>query len=209
MEFTVTKASFKSQAKKQHAALKSRNVELKLSDVQESLAVGLGFENLATLYAKFKDVEYLTVDATGLKKHLSNLFVITWVTDPDDEENLDEVMGIFPPGTTLDDTARTYWVEGESLHEKIIVIPDGMVFSKETVALENYSQVPNIAKYGLSDSQHHSTVCKWVHDYLGFRVPKNGVEVDCYDKGDDGCSRDHFLIWLNDEDSTKVRALFS
>lgn len=211
MELNVTKAVFKYQAKKQHAALKARNLEIKLSDIQESLAIAYGFENLATLYATFNHEDYSAVDSAPLLAQPRNLFVLTWFFDPEAGDLADEVMGVYPPGTTLDDVGlRNYanWEKLEMLNDRVLTIPKGIAFSDETVALENYAYVPNVAKYGLHEGAHESTVTTWVKEYIGFRVPKSGVEVSLYEMGDDGASKDHILVWLNDEDSAKVRAMF-
>lgn len=213
MELNVTKEAFKSQAKKQLGALKARNIELKLSDIQESLAIAYGYENLATLYAKFKKEAFSVVDSKPLLLQKENLFVVTWFTPDDDTyASCDEIMGIYPPGTTLDNLGvRNYsnLKNVQRLNDAVLAIPEGVVFSEETVALENYAYVPNIAKYGLHDGAHESTVTGWVKEFLGFRVPKSGVEVNVYDMGDDGGSKDHILVWLNDDDSAKVRAMFA
>jgi hypothetical protein len=210
MEIKLNKKSFKSQAKKQHAALKDRCVEVKLSDIQESLAVAYGYENLATLYAKFKGEDYLVVDATPLRMQTDNLFVVTWFFNDavDSGPTDDEVMGIYPPGTSLDDVTPRKWDQFLKAQYSELAIPEGMVFSEETVALHNFAMVPNISKYGLHDGAHESTVTQWVQEFMGFRVPKDGVEVSVYEMSDDGGCKDHVLIWLNDEDSAKVRALF-
>jgi hypothetical protein len=209
MELQITKEAFKSQAKKQHAALKARNVELKLSDIQESLAIAYGFENLATLYAAFREDDYSEVDdVKPLLAQTANLFVLSWRFPENDDGLADEVMYVFPPGTTLNMVGSYDYEAVHALREKGIEIPEGLVFSKETVALENFSMVPRIDKYGLHELADERAVNKYIKTYMGFRVPRDGVEVNLYDMGDDGGSKDHLLVWLNDEDSAKVRALF-
>jgi hypothetical protein len=210
MKLQITKEAFKSQAKKQHAALKARNVELKLSDIQESLAIAYGFENLATLYATFSKEEYSVVeDVKPLRSQTANLFVLTWCFPDDDDGLADEVLSIFPPGTTLSMVGSRDYQAVAELNDEVVEIPEGLVFSKETVALENFSMVPNIAKYGLHELADERAVNKHVKTYLGFRVPRDGVDVNVYDMGNDGGSKDHLLVWLTDEDSAKVRALFA
>lgn len=211
MEMNVTKAVFKSQSKKQHAALVARNIELKLSDIQESLAIAYGFANLATLYARFKSEAYSEVDSAPLLTQLDNLFVVTWFIDEDDLDQADEVMGIYPPGTTLEDLNARDPRNRKSLielNENVRAFPEGMVLSKETVALENYSYVPNVMRNGLHEGAQDSTASQWVKEYFGFRVPKTGVKTGFYDMGD-GATKDHILVWLNDEDCEKVRAFFA
>lgn len=213
MELNVTKEAFKSQAKKQLAALKERKIELKLSDIQESLAIAYGYENLATLYAKFKKEAYSVVDSKPLLLQKDNLFVLTWFDDPEETNNCaDEVLGIYPPGTTLDDLGIRHYSNMESvqrLNDEVVAVPKGMVFSEETVALENYAYCTSISKYGLDDAANESTATQWVKDHMGFRVPKSGVKVCIHEMGDDGASKFHFLVWLNDDDSAKVRAMFA
>lgn len=211
MKLEITREVFKAQAQKQLAALRARNIELKLSDIQESLAQAYGHANLATLYAVFSAEENFKVDAAPLLAQKDNLFVITWVENPDDPTYGDDVIAILPPGTTLDDFSgrgHTY-EEIDNLLDTAEIIPEGLVFSEETVALESYAWVPRVSRYGLPDSVNEPMVAQWVKDWLGFRVPKSGVEVSWYDMGDDTAGRDHFLIWLNDEDSAKVRAMFA
>lgn len=210
MEMNITREVFKAQAQKQLAALRARNIELKLSDIQESLAQAYGHANLATLYAVFKEEENFEVDATPLRPQKDNLFVITWVENPDDPTYGDDVIAILPPGTSLDDFSgrgHTY-EEIDDLLETAVIIPEGVVFSEETVVLESYAWAPRVSRYGFPDSANESTVAGWVKEWLGFRVPKTGVECSVYDMGDDTSGRDHFLLWLNDEDSATVRAMF-
>jgi len=209
MEMVITKEVFKAQAKKQHAALKDRSVDVKLSDIQESLAIAYGYQNLATLYATFTQEANAVVDARPLLVQKDNLFVVTWMWTPDMGELADHVMAIFPPGTTLNDVSTTNYVKLEALMDRRMVIPEGLVFSEETVVLENYAEVPCIDKYGLHDGANERVATKYFQESLGFRVPSSGVEVSLHDKGDDGASTDNLLIWLNDEDSAKVRALFN
>jgi hypothetical protein len=209
MKLEITRDVFKAQAQKQLAALRERNIELKLSDIQESLAQAYGHANLATLYAVFKQEENFEVDAAPLRAQKGNLFVVTWVTNPDDPTYGDDVMAILPPGTTLNDFSgrgHTY-EEVYDLLDTAEIIPTGLVFSEETVVLESYAWAPRVSRYGFPDSANEATVAQWVKDWLGFRVPKAGVEVSVYDMGDDTAGRDHLLLWLNDEDCAKVRAI--
>jgi hypothetical protein len=211
MKLEITREVFKAQAQKQLAALRERNIELKLSDIQESLAQAYGHANLATLYASFKKEEFSEVDAKPFLAQEENQFVITWIPDPENEMLGDDVIAIMPPGTRLEQfhARNLSYAQMDELLAKAVLIPEGLVFSEETIALENYAWVPEVDRYGYPDSANSATVKEWVKEWLGFRVPKSGVEVGVYDLGDDSGSRDHFLIWLNDEDSAKVRALFA
>lgn len=213
MELQITKEVFKSHAQKQLAALKNRGLTLKLSDIQESLAQVYGYANLATLYAKFKHDDYMVVDSKPFLAQKENLFVLTWFTDPE-ETNMcaDDVLGIYPPGTTLDDLGirnSMNWAKVQRLNEEVLAIPAGMTFSKETVTLENYAYVTSITKYGLDDAANESTVTNWAKKHLGFRVPKSGVDVCLHEMGDDSASKYHILVWLTDADSATVRAMFA
>lgn len=208
MEIKLTKEIFKAQAKKQHAALKARNVVMKLSDVQESLALAHGYENLATLYAALKTADSRFVDSAPLEAQKENLFIISWFYDEDAAECSDDVMGVYPPGTTIDDVAARDWSASAALRDEAVMFPQGLVLSKDTTVLENYATVPRIDRYGLPDSANEAIVSKWVFEYLGFRVPKTGVEINLSDTGDDGGNVDHILIWVNDEDSLRIQELF-
>lgn len=209
MKLEITREVFKAQAQKQLVALRARNIELKLSDIQESLAQAYGHANLATLYAVFKSEEGFEVDTTSMRTQKGNQFVITWIPNPDDEQG-DDVIAIMPPGTTLDafNARQMNYPAMEEALDSALAIPDGLVFSEETVVLESLAWAPRVSRYGFPDSANENTVAQWVDDWLGFRVPKSGVECNIYDLGDDSAGRDHFLLWLNDDDSAKVRALF-
>jgi hypothetical protein len=213
MELQITKEVFKSQAQKQLTALKNRGLTLKLSDIQESLAQVYGYANLATLYAKFKHEDYMVVNSKPFLAQEENLFVLTWFT-PAEESDMcaDEVLGIYPPGTTLDDLGlrnSRNLANVQRLNDEVLAIPAGMTFSKESITLENYAYVTSISKYGLDDAANESTVTNWAKKHLGFRVPTSGVEVCLHEMGDDTASKYHFLVWLNDADSAAVRAMFA
>lgn len=204
MDIRLTKETFRDQAKKLHEALKSRGVAAKQSDVLEALAISFGHRNLATMDALLKQDASQYVDATELRKQTENHFIVTMeLTDNDGE-----VMVVFPPGTTVDDVAAYDWKKVEALRERAVALPETMKL-ESAVALENYSEVPNISKYGLHDGAHESTVTQWILDYFTFKVPKDGVEVRVTDNGADGDTRDHITIWLNDADAQQVRKLFN
>ena len=209
MEISFNKQSFKKQAKAQFNTFKQRKIDCKLSDVQESLAVAYGFKNLATLYKTFSNEDFSYVDSTEFKKQTSNLFVITWAPPTDDEDNLEEVISIYPPGTQISDVAGWDWEAVVELNTRVLAIPKGIIFSEETIVLENFATVPRIAKYGLGGYQDEHRVDAAVIEHLGFRVPKTGVEVKLFETGDDCSSKDHLLVWLNDADTVIVNQMFN
>lgn len=209
MDITLNKKVFLAMAKKQHARLKQRDVAVKLSDLQESLAYAFSAENLATIYAAFKADENAKVDPKPFKAQTSNLFVLTWTYNPDDEKgSLEDIPAIFAPGVTLDDVASTDIKLQQKLHDGRKFLPEGFTFSSDTVALENWATVPCVSKYGVPASAHDMTVTQWVRDNFGYRVPVGGVIVELYDTGDDSSAQDHLLVWLNDTDAERVRAMY-
>ena len=204
MEIRITQDSFKAQAKKLHAALQARGVELKLSDVQESLAVSLGHRNLAALNGMLKLDASRIVEGTPLYAQKDNLFVVSWVYDQNFE---DDQLVVYPYGTDIDDIATRDWRARCALDELVIVVPDEIQLD-QAVVLVNYTEVSNISKYGLHDGAHESTVNAWVLEHFNFRVPAEGVSVHVSDRGDDGATKDHFLLWVPDEEAKALRNLF-
>lgn len=210
MEIKLNKALFKSQAKKQFESLKNRNIALKLSDVQESLAAAYGHANLATLYASFAAADYRLVEDTKvLYAQPDNLFVFGYFWPEDDDGLSDEEEGVFPPGTALNDVMSRDWGAVETLRDSAKRLPDGIVFGKDAVALHNYALIPRPDRYGLPDSIDEKVVNGYMLENFTCRIPKNGVTVDYTDSGDDGGTKEYRLMWLNNEDSAKIRALFA
>lgn len=214
MELQITKEAFKSQAKKQHLALKARSIPVKLSDIQESLAVAYGFENLATLYADIKAKASRYVEDLGpFKADKANLFVFTWVSPTDENGNglcEDDVLSVFPPGTQLSDTYRTHTKAYYEFIETSVKVPDGLDgVSQQTLALESYCVAPRPDRYGLPHLATEVLADRFVKNYLGFRVPKDGMDTNFSDSGDDGSGKDYLLVWVTDDDAKKLRALFA
>lgn len=204
MELVITQESFKDQAKKLHASLKSRGVELKLSDVQESLAVSLGHRSLAALYGMLKQDSARIVDAAPLLLQVQNHFIVSWQYFDDIE---DEEMVVYPAGTSLNDLATRDWRKAEKVRASAVRVPDEIKL-EGAVVFENYSEISDITKYGIHDGAHESTVTDWVLEYFTFRVPSTGVKVQASDNGGDGATKDHFHIWVSDEQAKQLRALF-
>lgn len=206
MNITITKAAFKKHALKQVSNLRERGITLKLSDVQESLAVAYGYDNLATLYAMFEADEADVINVRELESQASNLFVLTWFDNDQTGYASDEVLGICPPGTTLNSISRMHYSE---LHTKVKAVPEGFTFSHKGVALCNYAHIPRIEKYGVPDSAAQGSVTQWVKSETNFRVPSSGVDVDVENTGDDSSAKNHLLVWLPNEDAEAVRSWFA
>jgi hypothetical protein len=201
----TTLDSFKGQAKKLHAALRDRGVALKLSDVQESLAVSLGHRTLAALYATLKQEDSRYVDAGPLHDQPDNHFVVSW--EYSEEAESDEMV-VYPPGTIIDDIATRDWRRLQELNKSARPIPEHIKFD-DAVVFENFAEVSNISKYGLHDGAHESTIKAWILEHFYFRVPKDDIVVHVSDRGDDGASKDHFLLWVPDAIAAELKALFN
>ena len=214
MELVLNKATFKAQAKKQHTALKNRiaGTTVKLSDIQESLAIAYGYENLATMYAALAKAESRFVYNKDLMTQKDNLFVVSFFW-PDslgiESDSEDEIMCVFPPGTTINHVASRDWCAVQTLRTMVKPFDEGFCLSEETTVFENYAQVPRIEKYGLPDSANEATAVAWVQDWLGFRAPKAGVGISVSDTGDESSNQDNLLIWVSDSDAEKIRAMFA
>lgn len=208
MELQLSQKSFKSQAKKLHAAVKDRGIDCKLSDIQESLALSFGYANLATLYATFKaeDARYVH-NRRELLKQASNLFIIGWRYPEGDA--LDEQLAVYRPGITYDQIATRNQEVARAAKRDYKFFPDGLVLSEQTVVLENYAEVPRIDKYGLDDSVNEARIEKYVFSCLGFRVPIDGVDINIHDTGDDSASKNFFQVWVPDDDAARIHELFA
>jgi hypothetical protein len=204
MENHITLDSFKSQAKKLFAALKDRDIALKLSDVQEALAISYGYKNLAAMNGMLKLDSSRVVQGAPLYNQHDNLFVVSWVYNEDSDG--DDLV-VYPPGTSMDDIATRDWRKLCDLNESVITVPDDLSFDT-SVVLENFAEVSNINKYGLHDGAHEKTVNAWILEHFFFRVAAEGVKVYVSDRGDDGASKDHFLIWVPDDVAQTLKDLF-
>ncbi|MDO8415579.1 MAG: hypothetical protein Q7S87_05145 [Agitococcus sp.] len=209
MELVIDKKAFKVQAIKQHGSLASRGIIVKLSDVQESLAVSLGYANLATLYAAFKHNAHKVVDSAVFLAQPENLFVISWMFPDDASGCADEEIIVYRPGTTLDDTASRYHEKVAALRDESAFLPEGFALSADTIGLETFCIVPRPDRYGLPDIANPKAASKHVLEQLGFRIPKMGVETGFTDSGDDGGGIDNLLIWVNNSDAGILRSLFN
>jgi hypothetical protein len=206
MELVINKQSFKAQAAKLHACLVSRGIESKLSDAYESLAVSLGFANLATLFASLKANDARVVDIAPFKFQTANQFVISWMF-PEDGVG-DEKMIVYPVGTTLADTASRDWTVLVRLRQESLFFPDDFELGPNTLAMDTYCIVPRPDRYGLPDMANPKAIKEHVLDTLGFRVPLSGVDTNFTDSGDDGGGIDNMLVWVSDTDAAKIRELF-
>jgi hypothetical protein len=204
MENHITLDSFKSQAKKLFAALKDRDIALKLSDVQEALAISYGYKNLAAMNGMLKLDSSRVVQGAPLYNKQDNLFVVSWVYNED--SNGDDLVA-YPPGTSMDDIATRDWRKLCELNDSVMTVPDDLAFDT-SVVLENFAEVSNINKYGLHDGAHEKTVNAWILEHFFFRVAAEGVKVYVSDRGDDGASKDHFLIWAPDDVAQALKDLF-
>lgn len=138
-----------------------------------------------------------------------NLFVIGYFWPEDDDGLSDEEEGVFPPGTKLEYLMSRDFYEVEELRDQEKLLPEGLVFGKAAVALHNYAPIPRPDRYGIPDCVGEKVANSYMLEHFTCRVPKNGVTVDYTNSGDDGSTLEYRLMWLNDEDSAKVRALFS
>jgi hypothetical protein len=204
MENHITPDSFKAQAKKMFAALKDRGIALKLSDVQESLAISYGYKNLAAMNGMLKLDASRVVPGVPLYKQPDNLFVISWVYNVDSDG--DDLV-VYAPGTGIDDIATRDWRKLCDLNDSAIKVPDDVSLNA-SVVLENFAEVSNISKYGLHDGAHEKTVNAWILEHFYFRVAAEGVKVYVSDRADDGASKDHFLIWVPDDVAQALKDLF-
>lgn len=208
MEIAITKKAFKSQAQKQHAALKARNVAAKLSDIQESLAIAYGYENLATLYAKFSEEAFSVVDVKALYEQTNNLFVLTRADVEMEDFSWQERLSVYSPEVTMQDIIDAGNKYSVSLYDdECVALDKDWVFSKETVGLSTFAIIARPGKYGFPDCVNDDHATDWVKSF-GFRVPKGGVDIDYFDTGDDGCGGEYLLIWVPDEEAARIRKLF-
>jgi len=203
MENHITQDSFKAQAKKLFTAMKNRGIELKLSDAQESLAISLGYKNLAAFNGMLKLDASRVVPGKPLYAKKDNLFVVSWVYN---EDNGSDDLVVYPPGTSIDDVASRDWRLVHELNKTARPVPDDLSLNAGVV-LENFAEVSDINKHGIHDGAHEKTVNAWVLEHFYFKVAAEGVKVYVSDRGD-GASKDHFLIWLPDDVAKAVSSLF-
>jgi hypothetical protein len=200
MQVKITRQEFKAQARRQHQILVERNVPAKLADVQESLAVSLGYRNLAHMYGTIQAAADAEVPLTRVKNWSR------WVMYLAVDENAgNEFWCLLPEGSTLDDVASTDTTKASRLLKAGKVFPEGMVLSAETTVLETYVELPSIERYGLMPPADEEKVKDWVVETLGFRVPKKGVSVSHYDRRDDSAELIAISIAVTDKDAAQIR----
>lgn len=196
MQVEFDKETFKSKARQQHQSLKARGVTVKLSDVQESMAVMLGFRNLAHLYAAFADEK----DAFAPLSEIAQW--VRWVLYLDYD---DDRWGVYPEGTTLDDVAARDWTKARTVYDSRKRLPLDLVLNPRATVLETFVDAPSLEAYGLPRAADTSKVNAWVREQLGFRVVESGVETSVRDRGDDSIDDYAILVALTPEDTARLR----
>jgi hypothetical protein len=203
----ITKEEFKAQARRQHQSLLDRNIPAKLSDVQESLAVSLGYRNLAHFYGTLVEEVNSKVPRAQVESWSRWVMVMRFVdevTGNDTDFGVEEWM-LLPEGTTLDDVAvRARNKEAQSRWFAVARFEE-LVLSDKTTVLETYVELPSIAKYGLTPPSDENQVDGWVVEELGFRVPVEGVKVSRRDMRDDGADIVALEIAVTDADAALIR----
>jgi len=196
MQVEFDKETFKSKARKQQEALKARGIPVKLSDVQESMAVMLGYRNLAHLYAAFADER----DAFAPLSEIAQW--VRWVLyfDYDDDR-----WGVYPEGTTLDDVATRDWTKARTVYDSRKRLPSDLVLNPRATVLETFVDAPSLEAYGLPRAADTSKVNAWVREQLGFRVIQSGIETSVHDRRDDSIDDYAILVALTPEDTARVR----
>ncbi|KWU24758.1 hypothetical protein [Burkholderia cenocepacia] len=199
MQVEFNKETFKQKARRQHEALKSRGVSMKLSDVMESMAVALDHRNLAHLYATFEAERSFFASAEEIAGWSR------WVMVQDTSE-IEETWALLPEGTTLADVASTNWRAVRKLLESMAHFPEGFVLGDKTTVLETFVESPSIDRYGMPMPADEHRVDEWVRDSLGFRVIDSTVRTSVHDRGDDGAESIYIVLALSEKDAERVRA---
>jgi hypothetical protein len=200
MQVKITREEFKAQARRQHQILVERNIPAKLADVQESLAVSLGYRNLAHMYGTIQSAADSEVPLTRVKNWSRWVMYLAF-----DEDTGNEFWCLLPEGVTLDDVASADTTKASRLLKAGKAFPEGMVLSAETTVLETYVELPSIERYGLTPPADEEKVKDWVVETLGFRVPKKGVSVSRYDRRDDSAELIPISIAMTDKDAAQIR----
>jgi hypothetical protein len=200
MQVKITRQEFKAQARRQHQILVERHVPAKLADVQESLAVSLGYRNLAHLYGIIQSASDTEVPFTRVKNWSRWVMYLAF-----DENTGNEFWCLLPEGATLDDVASTDTTKASRLLKAGKAFPEGMVLSAETTVLETYVELPSIERYGLTPPADEEKVKDWVVGDLGFRVPKRGVSVSRHDRRDDSAQFVAVTVAVTDKDAALIR----
>jgi hypothetical protein len=200
MQVKISKKEFKAQARRQHQILVERQIPARLSDVQESLAVSLGYRNLAHYYGLAQDAASAEALMTQVKDWSRWVMYLAF-----DEQTGNEYWALLPEGATLDDVADINATKVRRLLAAAKPFPEGFRLSKETTVLGTYVELPSIEKYGLTPPSDEEKVKAWVVDTLGFRVPKTGLSVSRYDRRDDGAEFIAVRLAVTDADAASIR----
>lgn len=200
MQVEFKKEIFKAKARQQHEALKARGVPVKLSDVQESMAVMLGFRNLAHLYAAFA----AETDVVAASAEIGQW--VRWVMYFDYDVDR---WGLYPEGTTLDDVATRDRVKAHEVFASRRLLPEGFVLDSRATVLETFVEAPSLEAYGLPRAADTHRVNDWIRETLGFRIIDSGIETSVHDRGDDSIDDCAILVALTPEDTERVRAHLS
>lgn len=189
-----------------HRNLQNLHVQVSLSNVRESLALALNFQSLDTLHATLKNIEKKPVtDIREIMADSNNQFVFTSKFDPAKNEIVDY---IYPPGTTLTTIKDMDWRELDLLEESLCENPITVDYTK-VVVVENFSIVPAIYKNGLHDGAIAEKAAAWVREFFVYRTPIAGVKVSVREGPDNGETRDHLLVWIDQDEADKIRSLFT
>ena len=205
MQAKISRKEFKAQARRQHQILVERQVPVKLADVQESLAVSLGYRNLAHMYGVIQTAVDSEVPLTRVKNWTRWVMYLATEDDAGKHNFGEEFWCLLPEGSTLDDLASRDRAKARRLLEAAQPFAEGFVLSAETTVLETYVELPSIEKYGLTPPSNEEKVNAWVVEKLGFRVPKRGVEVSRKDRRDDGGELVALSIAVTDQDAAFIR----